>query len=89
MFRAFYKPADGEYDEVYQDAETLGELSPGAILVIQINEDGTRDLIQDESTVRALTAKEQTFYNFATRHLEYRHDGGDTPAMKLYNMEHR
>jgi len=77
MFRAFYKPANGDYEETFEDAETLDGLSPDYILIIQLNEDGTRDMI-DQKVV--LTPKEQTFFDYAQRQLEFKHDGGTTPV---------
>lgn len=82
MFRAFYKPKDGDYNETFVDATTLEALPSGAILVIKMNEDGTREIIQDEAKQRPLTPKEQEFHKYAERHLEYKHDGGDTPEMR-------
>lgn len=86
MFRAFYKPADGEYQEVYQDAETLDELPSGAILVIEINEDGTREIIEEKSTP---TQKESVMLDDYKKHLEPKHDGGDTPEIRALRREHR
>lgn len=81
MFRAFYKPEAGHYREVLVDAPTLEELPSGAIFVIKMNEDGTREIISEKTD---LTPKEQTYFDYAHRHLEYKHDGGDTP--EFYEM---
>ncbi len=78
MFRALYKPANGSYEEVFEDAETLEELSPGAILIVKINEDGTREIIEQKENP---TPKEETFIHIGERHAEFKHDGGDTPEM--------
>lgn len=82
MFRAFYKPANGKFDEVFEDSDTLEALPSGAILVIKMNEDGTREVIEDATKKRSLTPKEEQFKKFAERHLETKHDGGDTPEMR-------
>lgn len=90
MFRAFYRPATGKYREDFVDAEELDQLPAGAILVIKINnEDGTREIVQDEKKNRALTPKEDKFYGFALRQLEKKHDGGDTPEMRELLRENR
>lgn len=89
MYRAFYRPATGKAKEVFEDAQTLEELSPGAILIIQIYEDGTREVIEDESKKRSLTPKENRYHKWALRHLEFKHDGGDTPEMRAYLRENR
>lgn len=85
MFRAFYRPPTGSNEETFQDSETLEELPSGAILIIKMNEDGTREVIEDEKNKRSLTAKEDKFHKWAERHLEFKYDGGDTPDM----YEHR
>lgn len=87
MFRAFYKPSNNNYDETFVDGDTLAELPAGAIFVVKINEDGSRELHHDEGKVRSLTAKEARFHRYAQRHLEFKHDGGDTPEMKLEKMK--
>jgi hypothetical protein len=76
MYRAFYKPSNGVYEEDFEDAETLEGLSPNAILIIQLNDDGTRSIVDEKVT---LTPKEQTFFDYAQRHLEFKYDGGPTP----------
>lgn len=82
QYRAFYRPSNGDYNEQFVDAQTLDELPSGAIFVIKINDDGTREVIDDPSKGRKFTAKEQQFKKFAERHLEFKHDGGDTPEMR-------
>lgn len=89
MFRAFYRPANGIYREDFVDAKTLEELPSGAIFVIQINDDGTREVIEDEKQKRPLTPKEDKYRGWAERHLEFKHDGGDTPEMREYRRENR
>lgn len=76
MFRAFYRPSNGKYREVFEDANTLEELTPGAILVIKINEDGTRELISEKNSP---TKKENDYIKYGKRQLEFKHDGGPTP----------
>lgn len=73
MYKAFYKPANGEYVEVFETSETLEGLSPDALLIIQMNEDGTRQAVYEKLD---LTPKEQTFFEYAQRQLEFKHDGG-------------
>jgi len=87
MYRAFYRPPNGKYDETFVDANTLEELPSGAIFVIKMNEDGTREIIEDAGDKRSLTAKEKQYHKFAQRHLEFKHDGGDTGEMKKLLME--
>lgn len=82
MFRAFYKPANGSNQEQFVDATTLEELPSGSIFVIKLNEDGTREVIEDVNKKRSLTPKENKFHKYAQRHLEFKHDGGDTPEMR-------
>lgn len=82
MYRAFYRPQTGNNREDFVDATTLEELPSGAIFVIKINEDGTREIISDEKKNRSLTTKEDKFHKYAQRHLEFKHDGGDTPEMR-------
>lgn len=82
MFRAFYRPANGERDEKFVDAPTLEELPSGSIFIIKINDDGTREVIDDANKKRSLTPKENKFHKYAQRHLEFKHDGGDTPEMR-------
>lgn len=86
MYRAFYRPSNGKYREDFVDAQTLEELPSGAILVIKINEDGTRELISEKTN---RSQKEETFHGFALRQLEFKHDGGDNPAMREYWRENR
>ena len=85
MFRAFYRPSTGSNEETFEDAEKLELLPSGAILIIRMNEDGTREIIENEKEKRSLTPKEDKFHKWAERHLEFKHDGGDTPDM----YEHR
>ncbi len=80
MFRAFYSPKQGDYHETLVDANALEDLPSGAFLVIKMNEDGTRELISEK---RNLPPKDERFYQYALRHLEYKHDGGNTPEMYL------
>lgn len=82
MFRAFYKPANGDYNESFVDSDTLEELPSGALFVIKINENGTRQIVEDEKKKRSLTQKENKYHKWAQRHLEFKHDGGDTPEMR-------
>ena len=89
MFRAFYRPASGSYKEDFQDFDTLDKVTSGAILVIKINEDGTREIVHNEKDNRKLTEKEDKWHRFALRHLEFKYDGGDTPEMQLERMRGR
>lgn len=89
MYRAFFTPKTGKYKEEFVDAEKLEDLPSGSILIVKINEDGTREVIEDEKQKRSLTAKEDRFHKWAERHLEFKHDGGDTPEMRAYLREHR
>lgn len=86
MFRAFYTPDTNSHDEVFEDALTLEELSSGAILVIKMNEDGTRELISEKQKP---TKKEKYFVDYAKRQLEFKHDGGDTPEHRAYRIGKR
>lgn len=86
MYRAFYRPANGKYREDFVDAQTLEELPSGAILVIKINEDGTRELISEKTN---RSQKEEIFHGFALRQLEFKYDGGDTPEMQRVMRENR
>lgn len=78
MLRGFYKPATEKLVEVFEDAQTLEELSSGAILVIKINEDGTREIAFEKQKP---TQKEKKYIDYAKRQLEFKHDGGSTPDM--------
>lgn len=75
-YRAFYTPTGDK--EQFVDARELNQLPTGAIFVISLNEDGTREVVSQK---QKLTPKDQKFYDYAQRHLEFKHDGGDTPAM--------
>lgn len=86
MYRAFYRPKQGKFSEEFVDSEDLNQLPTGAILVIKINEDGTREVISEKQN---RTPKEDTFHRFAKRQLEFKHDGGDTPEMREYRRENR
>lgn len=58
MFRAFYEPQNDTSEEIFEDAQALEDLSPGAILVIKINEDGTSDIIVNNQVKPTLTIKD-------------------------------
>lgn len=79
MFRAFYRPPANQSREISEDSDTLEGLSSGAILIIQMNEDGTRELISESTAT-----DERTVYyrDYAKRQLEFKHDGGDTPDFR-------
>lgn len=47
LYRAFYRPANGSHIESFKDATELSQLPAGAIFVIQINENGTRKIVQN------------------------------------------
>lgn len=87
-YRAFYLPSVGKYREAFADAEPdkLDQLPAGAILVIQINKDGTRQIVSQKNN---LTPKEQVFFDFGLRQLEFKYDGGDTPEMNKVLRENR
>lgn len=72
MYRAFYLPPD-DISEVSQDNTVLNQLPSGAILVIQINEDGTRQVISEKKNQ---TPAEKRAVDYAKRQLEFKHDGG-------------
>lgn len=74
-YRAFYKPKNGEYRQDFVDIENLNQLTAGAILVIKINDDGTRELISEKENP---TPKEKEYIGFAKHQLEPKHDGGPT-----------
>jgi hypothetical protein len=76
MYRAFYKPHSGKYHEAIEDSDTLEGLSSGAILVIKINENGTRELISEKNNP---SPKEKYYIDYGKRQLEYKYDGGTTP----------
>ena len=75
-YRGIYKPANGIDDESIVDSKKLDQLPTGAILVIAFNKDGTREIVSQKDT---LTPKEQKFFDYGQRHLDFKHDGGDTP----------
>lgn len=73
-YRAFYLPPKGSYRETIVDNTNPEELPSGALLVIFRNDqDGTRQIISEKTN---LTPKEQHFYDYAQRQLEYKSDGG-------------
>ena len=74
-YRGFYLPGRGKYRQEFVDSETLGDLPGGSIVIIQINEDGTRELISEKSNP---TPKEEEYIGFAKIQLEPKHDGGPT-----------
>lgn len=82
MFRGFYLPDRGSYEEKFVDAESVDQLPAGSILIVKINKDGTREVVDNVSKRRSLTPKESQFHKYAQRHLEFKHDGGDTPEMR-------
>lgn len=71
-FRAFYPPtvAGLPYDLV--DAKNQNALPSGAILILQLNEDGTRSVISEKKN---RTTAEQVIYTAASKHLEFKYDG--------------
>lgn len=86
MYRAFYKPKDGSNREEFIDATDVADLPDGALLVVQVNDDGTREVYSEK---KDRTPKEEVFYGFATRYLEPKHDGGLTAEMIEYQRENR
>ena len=74
-YRAFYKPKNGAYRQDFVDTEDLTQLTAGAIFVIKINDDGTRELISEKQNP---TPKEKEYIGFARHQLEPKHDGGPT-----------
>jgi hypothetical protein len=75
-YRAFYLPKNGSWIEKFQDNEKLEELPSGALLVIEIDtETGARQIMSEKKN---LTKKEQYFFDYASRQLEPKHDGGGT-----------
>jgi len=85
-YLAFYLPTIGKNREVTALADDPGQLPAGAILVIQINKDGTRQIYSQKEN---RTTKEHTFHSFGMRALEFKHDGGDTPEMRQYLRDNR
>lgn len=85
-YRAFYRPKKGSNREEFEDATQLNQLSAGAILIVKVNEDGTREIVSQKQNP---TEKEVIFLNFALRYLEYKHDGGPSREMITYQREHR
>jgi hypothetical protein len=81
FYRAFYTPQGNEKQEVFQDSTTLGGLAPGSIVVIKINDDGTRELTSEKKN---LNAREKFYADYAKRQLEFKHDGGSTPEFVNY-----
>lgn len=85
-YRAFYRPQKGSNREQFVDATELNQLPAGAILIVKVNKDGTREIAQKKTN---LTPKEQVFYDFALRYLEPKHDGGLSREMIEYQRENR
>lgn len=77
MYRAFYLPPD-DISEVSEDNANLDQLPAGAILVIQINEDGTRQIISEKKNQNQA---EKRASDYAKRQLEFKHDGGPSYEM--------
>lgn len=86
MYRAFYRPANGKNKEDFVDSEDQSQLPAGAILILKMNDDGTREVVFEKSN---RTQKEELFHSFAKRQLEFKHDGGDTPEMREYRRMNR
>lgn len=86
QYRAFYKPKNGSNREEFVDATDVASIPAGAILVVKINKDGTREVHLEKKN---RTPKEEVFYGFAARYLEPKHDGGLSPEMIEYQREHR
>lgn len=86
-YRAFYLPPTGSYDEDFKDSEKLEELPSGALLCISIDtETGTREIISEKKN---LTKKEQYFFDYGSRQLEFKHDGGPTAEHANFLRENR
>lgn len=77
MYRAFYLPPS-DIEEVFEDNANLNSLPAGAILVIQMNEDGTRQIISEKKNQ---SAAEKRATDYAKRQLEFKHDGGPSYEM--------
>lgn len=71
-YRAFYPPTKAQLPYELVDARSQNQLPAGAILVIQMNEDGTRQIISEKKNK---TTEEQILYTAASKHLEFKYDG--------------
>jgi hypothetical protein len=71
-YRAFYLPTrpTDKYDLV--DSRNKAKLPSGAILVIKMNHDGTREILSEKAD---RTTEEQICYSAASKHLEFKYDG--------------
>lgn len=86
QYRAFYRPKNGSNKEHFEDATELSQLPAGAILIVKVNEDGTREIVSEKKN---RTPKEDLFHGWALRYLEPKHDGGPSAEMIEYRKEHR